>query len=304
MKNHDYDVIVIGAGIAGMVSAVTLNALGKSVAVIEKSKVGGHCTNTTCIPSKALIRLSHANRDREHLARLGLFQSGGGGLVGSKVMPHIGDIVRRAYEKDRPETFEELGIAMISGAAAFVDGNSISVEGRRLSARNFIIAVGTKPLIPPIEGIEDVDFLTNETLYGLEDLPESLLILGGGVDGLEYASAFGGLGVRTTVVERAEGLLPMADREIVDRLLPALEADGTALVTGATAVSVRRTDTGISLQVRVFDGSLREIQARKMLVAVGRKPDIDGLTLEKAGVRWNARGIVTDGRLRTSAPHI
>lgn len=304
MKNHDYDVIVIGAGIAGRVSAVTLNALGKSVAVVEKSRVGGNCTNTTCIPSKALIRLSHANREREHLARLGLFPSGSGGIVGSRVMPHIRDVVRRAYEKDRPETFEEMGIAMIPGAAAFVDGNSIQVEGHRLSARNFIIATGTKPLIPPIEGIGGVDFLTNETLYDLEDLPESLVILGGGVDGLEYASAFGGLGVRTTVVERAGSLLPMADREIVDRLLPALEADGTALVTGATAVSVRRTDAGISLQVRISDGSLREIQARKMLVAVGRTPDIDGLSLEKAGVRCNTRGIVTDARLRTSAPHI
>ncbi len=304
MKSYDYDVIVIGAGIAGMVSAVTLRALGKRVAVIEKTKVGGNCTNSTCIPSKALIRLSHANRDRERLVRKGLFSAGAEALPGSRVMPHISEVVRRAYEKDLPETFEDIGIDMVAGEATFIDGAAIDVGGQRLRARRFIIATGTKPFIPAIDGIDDVPYLTNETLYHLEDLPESMIIVGGGVDGLEYASAFSGLGVRITLVERAEGLLPVVDGDVAGRLLSILEAEGITLVTGAASLNVKQDDKGISLSLRLSDGTLREIVAEKILMAVGRKPDIEGLSLERAGVRWNSRGITTDSRLRTSASHI
>jgi pyruvate/2-oxoglutarate dehydrogenase complex dihydrolipoamide dehydrogenase (E3) component len=161
---YDYDVIVIGAGIAGMVSAVTANALGKRVAVVEKSKVGGNCTNSTCIPSKALIRLSHLIRDMKRLDRSGLGSAPAGTLVSRMVMPHIRGIVRKAHEKDLTETFERIGISMISAAASFIDPHHINVNGRPLSARKFIIATGTSPFIPPLEGIDHIDYLTNESL--------------------------------------------------------------------------------------------------------------------------------------------
>ena len=221
--SYDYDVIVIGAGIAGMVSAVTANGLGKRVAVVEKRKVGGNCTNFTCIPSKTLIRLSHTNREISRLSSLGLISGDTTTVDSRNVMAHIRSVVKRAYEKDVPETFEHIGITMLSGAASFVDRHHIEVNGRTISAANFIIAVGTRPLIPPISGISDIDYLTNETLYELDDLPKSLIILGGGVDGLEYGSAFGRLGVETTVVEMGSRLLPGADRELVNHLLRASE---------------------------------------------------------------------------------
>ncbi|MCU0555086.1 MAG: FAD-dependent oxidoreductase, partial [Syntrophales bacterium] len=214
-RDRDYDLIVIGAGIAGMVSAVTAASLGKRVAVVEKSRVGGSCTNTTCIPSKALIRLGHASREMAHLERLGLLRLTGIGLEGARIMPRIRDIVRTAYEKDLPETFERIGIRMVQAQATFLDPHRIRAGGETLSAKKFIIAAGTIPLIPDIPGLAGIEFLTNETLYRLETLPRSLVILGGGVDGLEYASAFGRLGVETTVVEMAERLLPMADGELV-----------------------------------------------------------------------------------------
>lgn len=301
---YNYDVIVIGAGIAGMVSAVTASALGKRVAVVEKSKVGGNCTNSTCIPSKALLRLSHLSHDISHLQCLGLLTEYAGQIPGRKIMPHIRRIVQQAYEKDLPETFERIGINMISAAASFVDSHRIKVNGRTLSARKFIIATGTSPFIPPIDGIEHIDYLTNETLYQLDDLPGSLIILGGGVDGIEYASAFGRLKVETTVVEMATRLLPMADEELVNHLLQALQAEGIRLLTGAKAVSVRKTQTMVTLTIQRGDGPLEEILADRILVAVGRKPDLAGLALENAGVRYNARGIITDSKLRTSSPHI
>ena len=303
-RGYDYDLIVIGAGIAGMVSAVTAISLGKSVAVVEKSRVGGNCTNLTCIPSKALIRLGHTSRDMAHLERLGLLTLPDGGPDRTRVMAHIRGIVRKAYEKDLPETFERIGIRMISAQAAFVDAHRIRAGGRTLSARKFIIAAGTSPFIPEIPGLAGIDYLTNESLYKLDDLPRSLIILGGGVDGLEYASAFGRLGVETTVVEMAPHLLPMADGEVVKHLLEALRSEGIRLLSGTKAVALADRQGKVALTIERQGGAQEEILAERVLVAVGRKPDLEGLSLENAGVEYNARGIVVDNKLKTSAPHI
>ncbi len=303
-KGYDYDLIVIGAGIAGMVSAVTAVSLGKRVAVIEKSTVGGNCTNTTCIPSKALIRLGHASREMAHLERLGLLPHSAGRLDQTRIMPRIRDIVREAHEKDLPETFEAIGIRMIPAQASFLDAHRIRAGEETLSARRFIVAAGTTPFIPDIPGLAGIDYLTNETLYRLETLPRSLIILGGGVDGLEYASAFGRLGVETTVVEMAAGLLPMADGELVDRLLEILRSEGIRLLAGTRAVSLAGQAGEVALTVEKQGGTREEIRAERLLVAVGRKPDLEGLALDQAGVKVSARGIVTDDHLRTSVPHI
>jgi anti-anti-sigma factor len=303
-SSYDYDLIVIGAGIAGMVAAVTANGLGKRVAVIEKNRFGGNCTNSTCIPSKALIRLSHLNHDVSLLQRLGLFADDRAEIDGRKIMPHVRGIVQQAYEKDLPETFEKIGIRIIPGKASFADSHHIAVNGCMFSAAKFIIATGTSPMIPDIPGLQAIDFLTNETLYGLEDLPRSILILGGGVDGLEYASAFGRMGVETTVIEMASRLIASADREAVKYLLRSLHTEGIHLLTGAKAVRVQGRKDKVVLTFQRSGGPIEETEADKVLVAVGRKPDLEGLYLEKAGVAFNARGVITDAKLRTSAHHI
>lgn len=303
-QSYDYDMVVIGAGIAGMVAAVTANGLGKRVAVVEKRKVGGNCTNLTCIPSKTLIRLSHANWDISRMVALGLVKGETIAVQGSSVMPHIRSVVQKAYEKDTPETFEQIGIAMLSGSASFVDRHHIQVDNRTLSAANFIVSVGTRPLVPPISGISDVTYLTNETLYELDDLPKSLIILGGGVDGLEYGSAFGRLGVETTVIEMGSRLLPGADLELVNCLQRFLQADGTRLMTGTKATSLRNHQGKVVLSFEGADGNSGEVTADRVLVALGRKPDLEGLELEKAGVNTTQRGIVTSDTLQTSAPNI
>ncbi len=303
-QSYDYDVIVIGAGIAGMVSAVTANGLGKRVAVVEKTKLGGNCTNFTCIPSKTLIRLSHANREISRLASLGLLTGEATTVNGRNVMAHIRSVVKKAYEKDVPKTFEHIGITILSGSAAFVDPHRIEVNGRTISASKFIIAVGTRPLIPPISGLSDVDYLTNETLYELDDLPKSLIILGGGVDGLEYGSAFGRLGVHTTIVEMGSRLLPGADRELVNHLLRALQADGISVMMGTQVNSLRNHQGKVVLGYEQGHGDLGEVEADRVLIALGRRPDLGGLALDKVGVTCTRKGIIVDKTLRTSASHI
>ncbi|MFH0958616.1 MAG: NAD(P)/FAD-dependent oxidoreductase, partial [Pseudomonadota bacterium] len=303
-KSHDYDLLVIGAGIAGFVAAVTANGIGKKVAVIEKKKVGGNCTNFTCIPSKSLIRLAHVNRDVAHFNRLGIFSGPAPEVDGKRVMPHIRSIVQKAYEKDLPETFERIGINVLLGTASFVDRHRIEVDGKVISAEKIIIASGTCPLVPPIKGLQDIDYLTNENLYELEDLPKSIIILGGGVDGLEYASAFSGLGVETTVVEMGSRLLPMADAEVTRFLVLSLEANGVKILRGTKAIGLSRNHDKAILKFERTTKDVGEIEADKVLVAIGRKPDLEDLALEKAGVDFNSRGIVANSKLQTKAPNI
>ncbi|MGC8605458.1 MAG: dihydrolipoyl dehydrogenase family protein, partial [Desulfomonilaceae bacterium] len=303
-RSYDYDLIVIGAGIAGFVSAVTANGIGKRVAVIEKRKVGGNCTNLTCVPSKSLIRLSHLNREVAHFCRTGFWSGPAPDVDGTKVMIHIRSIVQKAYEKDLPETFERIGIKVILGSASFIDQHTIKIEERILSSEKFVIASGTQPLIPPISGLQDIEFLTNENLYELHDLPKSIVILGGGVDGLEYASAFGRLGVQTTIVEMGTRLLPMAERELINVLSRTLEADGIRILTGAKAVSLSNWQDGVKLVFEDGAGNLGEIKAARVLVAIGRKPDLADLMLEKAGVNYSPKGIITNNKLQTSNPKI
>ncbi|MGC8907118.1 MAG: FAD-dependent oxidoreductase [Desulfomonilaceae bacterium] len=301
---YDFDVTVIGAGIAGMVAAVTAKGLGQRVAVVEKRRVGGNCTNYTCIPSKALIRLGHVCKDISWLVDQGIVAKPLDAFDASQVMARIRSVVSAAYEKDRPETFEAIGIRVLNGDAAFMDRHHIKVNGLTISSDKFIIAAGTRPLVPPIKGVEDVPYLTNETLYDLQELPKSLAILGGGVDGLEYASAFGRLGVETTVIELSDVILPMVDRELSLCLHRALVKDGITLKLGARAVEAAMHDGRLVLTYEDKSGQRGEVAVERLLVALGRKPDLAGLGLENAGVNVTPRGIVTNAALQTSAPHI
>ncbi len=301
---YDYDLIVIGAGIAGFVSAVTANGIGKRVAIVEKRKVGGNCTNLTCIPSKALVRLGHLARDIGHLRESGLLNDQDHSLDKSRIMDHVRSIVQKAYEKDLPETFESIGVSVLMGNASFLDNHHIDLDGKTLSAENFMVCTGTRPVIPPIPGLSEVDYLTNENLYELDRLPDSLVILGGGVDGLEYASALGRIGVRVVVIEMSARLLPMADREMVNSLLGILRKDGIEIISGAKAIGVRSQEGQTLVDYQLGNGVTASVSGQRVLVAIGRRPDHDGLCLDKAGVKFDGRGISADRKLRTTSPNI
>lgn len=303
-KKYDYDLVVIGAGIAGFVSAVTANGIGKKVAILEKRKVGGNCTNLTCIPSKALVRLGHLSRDISHLVKSGLLNSQDISLDKTKIMNHVRSIVQKAYEKDLPETFESIGIDVLMGHASFLDNHHVSLDGKTISSDYFIIASGTRPVIPSIPGLSDIEFLTNENLYELDRLPDSLTILGGGVDGLEYASALGRIGVKCTVIEMSPRLLPMADRELVNQLIDILKGDGIEILSGSRALMVREQEGQYAVEYETVSGERKAASSERVLVAIGRRPDLDGMQVDKAGVNSNQRGIVVDKKLRTTAHNI
>src|SRR5512135_515675 len=173
MKDVDnYDVVVIGAGIAGMVSAVTANGLGKKVAIVEKRGFGGNCSSFTCLPSKTLIRAGHVSRLLHNLELYGLMTPNPVEIDNTKLMSHVKALIARANEKDTPETFERIGVKTIIGSAEFSDSHHITIDGKTIGSQCFIIAAGTRPLVPPIKGLQDIKFLTNETLYDLERPPK------------------------------------------------------------------------------------------------------------------------------------
>jgi anti-anti-sigma factor len=304
MKTYDYDVLVIGAGIAGFVASVTANGLGKRVGIIENRKLGGNCTSFTCIPSKALIRSAHIAHAISNLDDFGLSFQKNPVLQTDKVMTRVRSIVQKVYEKDLPETFERIGIKVLFGNPEFIDSHRISINDQVISAEKVIISTGTRPLIPPIEGIEDVDYLTNELVFELDKLPQSLMILGGGIDGLEYASAFGRLGVDVTIVEMATRLLPMVEGELADLLIKYLEGDGIRVLSGTKALRFSKSKDRKILEVESETQGKGTVEADAVLVAIGRKANVDGLSLEKAGVKYGPKGIIADSKLRTSTPNI
>ncbi|MGQ9655056.1 MAG: FAD-dependent oxidoreductase [Thermodesulfobacteriota bacterium] len=303
-KGFDFDLVVIGAGIGGFVCAVTANGLGKKVAIVEKRRFGGNCTSFTCIPSKALVRAGHVASVMRRAESFGLRVPLAGGVQTEEVMSRVRRVVAEAYAKDLPETFEEIGIQVLFGQARFLDPHHLDVEGRSVSSDKFIIATGTRPLIPEIPGLDEVSFLTNESLYELDTLPRSILILGGGADGLEYACAFKNLGVEVTVLQRGRQLLPRQDREMVHLLERHMRESGIQLLLGARPVRFFREDQGVSVVLKHRDEKTVEISASALLVTIGRELEVEELGLDHAGVRWTPQGIVTDATLRTSAPNI
>ena len=306
MSRFDYDLIAIGGGAAGMVSSKLARGLGKKVALVEQGRLGGECTNCGCVPSKTLIKAANVYRQAKHAAGAdyGFSTSSEPEIDRSRVMEHVRDVVKKVYDGHSPEVFEKLGIDVIFGSPTFVDDHHIEIAGRTLSARSFIICTGSSASIPPIEGIDAIPYLTNQNIFDLKKLPRSMIVLGGGPIGTELAQALSRLGVKITIVEMGEQILIREDRELRDLLAERLAAEGIQILTRTKAVKLSRDKDSILLAVEYTNGETGIVEAESLLVAVGRKANVAGLDLDKAGVEYSAKGIKTDETLRTSARNI
>lgn len=300
----DYDIIIIGGGAAGMMAAKVAHGLGKKVAIIERQKLGGECTWTGCIPSKTLIRSAQIAQLIKTGQQFGLrgFEVS---LDTAEVMDHVRSVVQQIYATHTPEAFEKLGIDIIFGQIHFIDSTTLRFDdGRELSAKKFIITAGSRPFIPPLEGIEQVPYLTNETIFELSELPKSMIILGGGPIGIELAGAFHYLGVQVTVIEMADAILRNDDAELARLLLRKMRDDGMAIKLDTKAEKVAY-EQGV-FTVSCIDGQGQPVsyQAETFLVAVGRRANVKELGLANAGVQTDKHGIVVDLAMRTSASNI
>lgn len=285
-RRFDRNLIVIGAGSAGLVAAYLAASLRARVTLIEAARMGGDCLNTGCVPSKALI----------HAAR--------GGENHAQAMARVRAAIAAIAPHDSVERYEALGVEVRHGAARLLDPWHVAIAGETLSARAIVIAAGAAPLIPPIPGLADAPYVTSETLWDLEDLPKRLVILGGGPIGCELAEAFARLGAAVSLVELADRVLNREDEEVSALLSSALARRGVAVLTGHRALAVTRQGGDFTLGVVGKDGD-RALPFDRLLVAVGRQPRVTGYGLEEIGVALGAAGtIATDPWLRTNFRHI
>lgn len=291
----DFDLIVIGAGAGGLTSAITARGFGKSVLLIEKNKTGGECTWSGCIPSKALINIAKEIHSAKKYCD---FKADS-----KKIMSDVNSVIKKVYSYETPETLEDQGINFIQGEAHFKDASTIQVGENSFSAKSIIIATGSSPFIPPIPGIENIDYLTNESLFRLEELPSSMIILGGGAIGVEIAQALNRIGVEVHLVEMLDNILFREDREMADILREKLTKEGVNIHIKTKAVEVKN-DGGKVILVAEKDGVREEISGESILVAVGRKPNTESLKLENAGIEYDKKGIEVDKHLETTADNV
>ncbi len=304
MPKYDYDIVVIGAGAAGFVSAKFANGLGKKVAIVEKDKLGGDCTWYGCVPSKALLKSSQIAYQTRHLSSYGLAPQGGLPVDSGRVMAHVRSVVQKVSQGHRPEAFTALGIDVLFGTPRFRNNHEIELGDKILSAGSFMISTGSSPFIPPVPGIDTVAYLTNKTIFAIDDLPESMVVIGGGPIGIELASAFNRLGVKVSVVHRHRTILNKEEEELTAILTQELREEGITFLMESHPLRLSPEQGKIRLDVGDKENNPSHIAAASVLIAVGRRPNVEGLDLEKAGVTFTESGVQTDARLQTTAPNI
>ncbi len=296
------DIAIIGGGSGGLSVAAGAAQMGARVVLIEKGAMGGDCLNTGCVPSKALLAAGHAAQAVRDSGRFGV-NGHEPEIDFLKVHDHVKGVIGGIAPNDSVERFEGLGVKVIQAAAHFTDSRGLRAGGQVVRARRFVIATGSSPALPSIEGLAEVSFLTNETIFELTERPEHLIVLGGGPIGIELAQAHRRLGARVTVIE-AFGILAKDDPDAVAVVRRRLTAEGLSLREGVRVTRATRRGNGVAIEIEGADGELESVIGSHLLVAAGRRPNVENLGLEAAGVVYTKKGISVDARLRTSNKRI
>lgn len=293
----DTDLCIIGAGSAGLSIAAGAAQLGRKVVLIEKGEMGGDCLNTGCVPSKALLSAaSHAHLMRNG-DKLGI-QNVSPQVDYAAVMDHVHGVIAQIAPVDSQERFEGFGVNVIRDHASFEGPRTVRAGDKVINAKHFVVATGSTPFVPPIDGLDNVPFLTNETLFENRTLPRHLIVMGGGPIGIEMAQAHRRLGANVTVIEGAS-IMNKDDPELVAIVREQLLNEGIELIENVFAEKVEKTEGGI----RVHAGN-HTVDGSHLLVAVGRKVSVEGMDLEAAGVEYDRKGIKVDDRLRSTNKRI
>ncbi|MEE8517466.1 MAG: FAD-dependent oxidoreductase [Alphaproteobacteria bacterium] len=295
------DLCVIGAGSGGLAVAAGAAQMGANCVLIEKGKMGGDCLNYGCVPSKALLAAAHTAATIRDAGRFGIAVRQPE-VDFARVMDHVHGVIAAIAPHDSVERFEGLGVRVIQAQGRFTAPDRVEAGGDVIRARRFVIATGSGPLVPPIPGIDQVAYETNETLFDRRQPFEHLLVMGGGPIGIELAQAHRRLGARVTVVEMAS-ILNLDDPELVGIVRDRLAEDGIDIHENAKITGVEKSGGGVVLTVEKGSEVIR-IEGSGLLVAAGRVPNVNDLGLEAAGVAYSRHGIEVDARLRTTAKHI
>ena len=295
MAEPTFDIVIIGAGSGGLTAAAFAARLGAKTALIEKAHIGGDCTWTGCVPSKAMLRAARVAHEIRTAARYGI-DTNPPVIDMRGIRDYVRSAISDVYQHETPEALQQAGIDVIIGRAQFLDPHTVQVERRRIRGSVFLITTGGHALIPPIGGLERVRYLTYEKLFESDRLPATLAIIGSGPIGMEMAQAYQRLGTQVTIT--GERILPRDEPEARETMRKVFEREGVRFVFGR-AKTVRQDGNQT-----VTSTTAGEIRTEMLLLAAGRRPAVSGLDLEKAGVDYSAAGIRVDNRLRTSVKHI
>ncbi|WP_332236992.1 mercury(II) reductase [Sporolactobacillus sp. KGMB 08714] len=302
-RTGDYDLLIIGSGASAFSAAIEAVGLGAKVAMVERGTVGGTCVNIGCVPSKTLLRAGEINR----LARMNPFagldvSAGPADLMA--LVDQKNELVGKMRQDKYVRLIDEYGFELIHGGAKFLDGNSVEVDGRRMTAKNFLISTGAAPALPDIEGLKKVDYLTSTTALELKEIPKRLAVIGSGYVAMELGQLFHNLGSEVTFIQRSARILKTYDPEISEAAAKALTGQGMNLITGALVERVDQVGAIKRIHIAV-NGEKRIIEAEQLLVAAGRKPNTADLHPDAAGVKLGSQEeILVDDFLRTSNPDI
>jgi pyruvate/2-oxoglutarate dehydrogenase complex dihydrolipoamide dehydrogenase (E3) component len=296
-----YNLVVVGAGTAGLVAAAGAAGLGAKVALVERHLMGGDCLNVGCVPSKAIIRSGRAAFDAGAGAPLGVHVRGTVGVDFPAVMERVRRVRSEIAPHDSARRFaEHYGVDVYLGEARFTGPDRVEVGDRTLVFARAVIATGARAVAPPLPGLAEAGFFTNETVFNLTELPRRLAVIGGGPIGCELAQAFARLGARVTIVQHGPQFLPREDRDAAEILRRAFEREGIAVRLDADVIGVELRDAERTLHVRTAGGATEIMTADAILVGAGRAPNVEGLGLEAAGVAYDRHGVTVDDHLRTT----
>jgi pyruvate/2-oxoglutarate dehydrogenase complex dihydrolipoamide dehydrogenase (E3) component len=305
MATYDFDIGVIGGGSAGLTVTSGAAQLGAKTLLIEKEdKLGGDCLHFGCIPSKTLIKTAHVYHLMKSATAFGLPQVPVPPVDFKQVSNRIKSVIDIIQKHDSEERFCKLGAKVEFGVPEFTDEHTVRMNGKTISAKNWVIATGSSPVVPPIEGLHRTPHITNREIFYLDHLPKSMIILGGGPIGIEMGQAFNRLGTRVFIVDRADQILGKEDKDMADAVMNVMQSEGVVFHLNASIEATR--DLGNEREVILKDSEEKTVRLRAetILVSMGRAPNIGELGLEDIGVQFDRWGINVDKRLRTSRKHI
>lgn len=297
-RETSFDLVTIGGGVGGLVAAVGAAQLGAKVAIIERGKLGGDCLNYGCVPSKGVIRSARLAAEARRLGEFGI-EAGEICVNFPRVMQRMKEAQAHIGEHDAASRFQGMGIEVIFGAGKFTDDRTFEVNGRPIRSKRFLLATGSSPFVPPTPGLSHVPYLTNESVFDLSEQPQRMAVIGAGPIGLELAQAFQQLGTNVEVLELMPKFLPRLDPEMAEVLREAIERSGLRLNFEVKVTRVEKRGAEILLHAEAPGGE-KMFTCDTLLMAIGRRPNVEGLDLEAAGVRYSPRGVETDDTLCTS----
>jgi len=301
-SSFDTNIIVIGAGSGGLIAALIAAAVKAKVTLIEKHQMGGDCLNTGCVPSKALIKSARFMYDIKNSTKYGI-KTATAEFDFADVMERVQDAIKKIEPHDSVERFTGLGVDCISGEGKIIDPWTVEVNGQKITARNIILATGARPFIPPIEGLDQVDWYSSDTIWELRKQPKRMVVLGGGPIGCELAQSFSRLGSEVTQVEMAPKIMGREDPEISELIEKDFISENINVLTNTKAVACKRGTE--QLLVCEQNGKTIEIPFDAMLIAIGRKPNVEGFGLEELDIKLRKNTTVeTDDFLRTNYENI